>query len=827
MERFLLCYGSYDSHAFDKLTPKAGTPYETISFQEIVARAQNPTAFEKLKAPAIIPSTYAGPDGRSFDVQRKKGRFGLVCADVDSGDHDLETIGAAIQKLTSGSGALIYSSASASASNKKWRAIIPLASLLPGYDYPHVAEALFDELRDYGIDCDYALSRVGQLVYLPNVPYERRENGFPTDPPLFYEYKYFEGQPFDPFNSALQKRIRDIQEEMKREEEYYQQEQAAASTRRHMRPVDEGNSIEIFNRENNLHDILQQYGYKPDRRGNYRSPNQSGNTFATKVFGEYWVSLSTSDTAIGQASRSGNRFGDAFDLYAYYEHSGDFRAALTKIKAQHSQEKVRASFSDDAHQRRERQRADNQDIGSGKSELDPPFPSIVTLEEAEQRFVFISDGSRIVDTRNPRSDLSLQDFKNSIAASKVVLEIEGANGALKKVEKSVANLFVKSPARMTCETKTFAPGDGIFTTDPHGRRALNIWRPYERPHIEDYIQRAQPFLDHITFLFAEQAGGFLDWLAHIEQKPGELPSTGWVHISRHTGTGRNLISSIISRIWCGHVAASVNLAELLGSQFNERLAQKIVAVVDEIREGGGNRWNASERLKSIVTEEVRQINPKYGRQYTEWNACRWLIFSNHKSALPLDQSDRRFEVVECRFEPRDADYYKSLYALVDDPIFIQSVALVLKNRDISGFNPGKRAEMSDAKIDMIEANETETKQWLRLLKKHYPSDIISTSLLRWFLAGMVSGELCSQNFNAEQRRSMEDLDFTNLGNLRLGSNPERFYAIRNGTYWKSTEGRTKLRSEYSKRPKGVFNGEELREYLSGRDADGGGDDDIF
>ena len=52
-----------------------------------------------------------------------------------------------------------------------------------------------------------------------------------------------------------------------------------------------------------------------------------------------------------------------------------------------------------------------------------------------------------------------------------------------------------------------------------------------------------------------------------------------------------------------------------------------------VRSGSGSRgWEHSEKLKGLITEEHRVINPKFGRQSVEYNACRWVLLSNHLSA---------------------------------------------------------------------------------------------------------------------------------------------------------------------------------------------------
>ena len=97
-----------------------------------------------------------------------------------------------------------------------------------------------------------------------------------------------------------------------------------------------------------------------------------------------------------------------------------------------------------------------------------------------------------------------------------------------------------------------------------------------------------------------------------------------------TGIGRNLLASILVRALRGFVAAGVSLPELLDGGFTGRLSKKLLVIVDEAREGSGERrYERATRLTSAQTEEHRHVNHKYGYQSVEKNCGRWLMFSNH------------------------------------------------------------------------------------------------------------------------------------------------------------------------------------------------------
>ena len=131
------------------------------------------------------------------------------------------------------------------------------------------------------------------------------------------------------------------------------------------------------------------------------------------------------------------------------------------------------------------------------------------------------------------------------------------------------------------------------------------------------------------------------------------------------------------------------------------IAARNLAIVDEIDEGNsGKAYQHAQKLKQLVTESTRHINPKYGRQYEEFNSCRWLVFSNSQAALPLEDKDRRFWVVLTADGPKDEGYYRALYALLDDELFITSVAHMLGQRNIADFNPGQRPPLTTFEVTL-------------------------------------------------------------------------------------------------------------------------------
>ena len=321
-------FGQRDTHAA-KLNDgrpnpsnSAGTPYGTITGAEIAAMVNNPPSTAKEQSQWFIPSSHAGPGGRSHEEQRQNGAFYWLTLDVDENNLALDAVLEALTSVLGPCSSLIYSTRSATPDNRKWRALVRLEEPLVGADYADTQAAFFDLLEDHTtgvLICDRALERPGQLVYLPNKG-------------AFYK-SHIERQ------TQLQLTIaHPVIRHRDGKRAARQQAEVEATAARELRVaqraaqgVSEGVSVvEHFNAKHAITDLLERYGYHRAGQGkDYRSPMQSTGSHATRDYGDYWISLSGSDSAaeIGFQTASGCS-GDAFDLFVHFEHDGKFREAI-------------------------------------------------------------------------------------------------------------------------------------------------------------------------------------------------------------------------------------------------------------------------------------------------------------------------------------------------------------------------------------------------------------------------------------------------------------------------------------------------------------------
>lgn len=309
---------------------KTGEDYDTRPLGSFWKLA--PTAKPKHQAFAILPSLHHGYDAREHAAQRGQGQFVALVGDIDKGDHPLSQVQGLVEAFTVGSAWTIYSTASAQASERRWRVVVPLdrpVSFAVWYD---AQLAFADFMTAAEVALDTCAARPGQVSFLPNVPGDLRDS---DGKPLFFEQSAtsvdlpglrLDRNPIADGMAALErKRAHDDAERERIRRE--------AEQRRRARPIssDDASVIDTFNRSNSIENLLQLYEYEqsPRDRRDWRSPHQTSNTYATRVLdGGKWVSLSGSDAAAGFGAQcSSGCYGDAFDLFLHYDHGGNRKAA--------------------------------------------------------------------------------------------------------------------------------------------------------------------------------------------------------------------------------------------------------------------------------------------------------------------------------------------------------------------------------------------------------------------------------------------------------------------------------------------------------------------
>ena len=323
----------------------------------------------------------------------------------------------------------------------------------------------------------------------------------------------------------------------------------------------------------------------------------------------------------------------------------------------------------------------------------------------------------------------------------------------------------------------FVPGRDRLIEE-EGRRLLNLWTP---PSLEPVEGDVQMFLDHLALIFDgddEATRYFLNFLAHLVQRPGRKIRAALV-ITGRQGTGKSVLAKIACKIVGEQNSNTLSPLEV-ASQFNSWIERSRMTVIEEMTMD--DRKSTAARLKSWITDDTLLINRKGVAQYKIRNHTHFFVLSNEENPLKLDQDDRRYFVWNSQARPRDPAYYATLHAWLDDGGYAKILHFLLEY-DISGFNPFQTPPHTQGRADLIRHGMADAELWLReafeACEAPFDRDLVVVDDVSHYISKMV-GLRASPKMVV---RVLNDLGARSLGQKRIGGRKLRFWAVRNIERW--------------------------------------------
>tara|TARA_R110000772_G_scaffold228413_1_gene339089 strand:+ start:115 stop:2328 length:2214 start_codon:yes stop_codon:yes gene_type:complete len=193
------------------------------------------------------------------------------------------------------------------------------------------------------------------------------------------------------------------------------------------------------------------------------------------------------------------------------------------------------------------------------------------------------------------------------------------------------------------------------------------------------------FINHLNLLVNYEADGLIylkNYIADMFQNPAILPGVAILFKSKQ-GSGKDLMTSILGDILGQHLIHKDAKMENLTGTFNDDLQNKLLIQFNEV--GGADGSFNREILKDIITTEMFNINPKYGKKLKCRNFSRPILASNNDTPIQIPQDDRRYVVFKCG-DPKEKSYYDKLGAIKSDKRALNSIYSYFMTLDITKFN---------------------------------------------------------------------------------------------------------------------------------------------
>jgi hypothetical protein len=328
----------------------------------------------------------------------------------------------------------------------------------------------------------------------------------------------------------------------------------------------------------------------------------------------------------------------------------------------------------------------------------------------------------------------------------------------------------------------FYATDGIFA---------NTYPEHEIPELPDTLlprdkAAIRRVKDHVRHLLVkpEERRLFVDWLSWIVQNPGK--HVNWsILLQGVEGDGKSFFAFLMRAVMGVSNVQMLN-AHILESPFTDWVVGQCLTCIEEVRLiKAQNKYELLNRIKPFITNHVIEVHPKGKATYDAINTTSYLLFSNFRDALPLDDDGRRYCVLFSFWQRKDKldefkaanpDYYEDLYRTIET----SAPALrkwLLEHEQEPTFRPRGDAPDTDSKRYMIRQAQPEFIQAINDIIGEGEEPLITNELLDAVrLAEVLMDRGLDMPGNKAVGSMMSRYRFESLGKVRVGADVRTYYS---------------------------------------------------
>lgn len=254
------------------------------------------------------------------------------------------------------------------------------------------------------------------------------------------------------------------------------------------------------------------------------------------------------------------------------------------------------------------------------------------------------------------------------------------------------------------------PFFALWRTDPKRRIIHSIdYKPSEDPtvynpplafayHGVEPPADPTPYLEKFTKLLQVNTGNnrvlteyVLKWLAHLIQRPFDLPGVGLV-IAGIKGAGKDtlwdfMIYHVIGQQFAFNYEDNNQFFDKHDTGRKDKFLVKIEEADRIVCLSNGSK------LKALITSQMSSYNPKGQKAYSSPNYTRFVMTTNSGNPVDMSDGERRFVVLPCSAELKGKfDFFQKVRDVLFTPEGGRAVAEYLMNVDLTGFNVRKLPE---------------------------------------------------------------------------------------------------------------------------------------
>ena len=192
---------------------------------------------------------------------------------------------------------------------------------------------------------------------------------------------------------------------------------------------------------------------------------------------------------------------------------------------------------------------------------------------------------------------------------------------------------------------------GSVVVNEFGSKGVNTYR---KPLYAGKPGDVKPFLDHLERVLpvARDREILLAFMAQCVQRPGK--KVKWaVVIQSVEGIGKTLFQYIMQEavgLSYVHVPSAKELTEG-GGKFNGWMRNKLMIIINEVK--SDEKRELVEVMKPWITDSRIEMQNKGADQDMADNPTNWLMFTNHKDAIPVTDDGRRYAIMYSALQTKE------------------------------------------------------------------------------------------------------------------------------------------------------------------------------
>jgi hypothetical protein len=278
-----------------------------------------------------------------------------------------------------------------------------------------------------------------------------------------------------------------------------------------------------------------------------------------------------------------------------------------------------------------------------------------------------------------------EHFKNKCIKIKNEIIEEVQNSTYKKKttnttkveERSFYDVWSVDPEMKEYEDIAFEPNLKLCD-----EKTFNLFKNFSHfDHLEKKELNLEPVFDHIKSIVGyneEVFNYFIAWLAHIIQRPCELPHKCPVIISE-VGVGKDELYCYLEGVIGSDYCLITDKIDNVCGKFNNLIAGKFLIVLNETNPA--DTKERIENIKSIVTAKTVILEAKYKDAIKTNNYARIVFFSNRLFCFPIEAGARRPMIVKSSIKYLAKEQGGTLTTEEKHKHFSHLIENVLTNKD--------------------------------------------------------------------------------------------------------------------------------------------------